>query len=163
MSIIKIDARLICDDDCIPEGCPGHNAVLEYNSVTNRYNYINDQIECGGFTLDSNAAQVLIEMFKKLSEHRKDTIKVEFESKTGFLIKKPVIDLRELDKNYLIKLILKNGKEYTGIFIRIDTDDEIILRLFDDPNKCLGIDLFHVKEFYLGPELTQSFKINPAN
>lgn len=74
MGQLKIEKQYRCDDDCQQSGCPGHTAILEFNSVANVYHYNDGNGQ--EIWLDVTQAQILIEMFKFYSETRADTARV---------------------------------------------------------------------------------------
>ena len=74
MGQLRISREYRCDDDCNQDGCPGHTAILEFNSIANIYRFDDGQGQEA--YLDLSQAKVLIEMFKFYSDTRADTVRV---------------------------------------------------------------------------------------
>jgi len=74
MGQLKQTENYHCDNDCEQSGCPGHTAILEFNSVANIYHFNDGNGQ--EIYLDMATADVMIKMFKFYSESRADTVKV---------------------------------------------------------------------------------------
>lgn len=64
-----------CYDDCNPGGCPGHEAVLEFESVSNAYKftYFNGKRE---YYFEQGELQALIDLLKELRKSGYDMVKI---------------------------------------------------------------------------------------
>jgi len=73
MAQITIERNYTCDLECEETGCPGHIAKLHFNSTAVVYKFEDGQGH--SIALDYSSAQILLEMFKQLSDKRADSVK----------------------------------------------------------------------------------------
>lgn len=74
MATIQLKEQYHCDNDCLQEGCPSHEATLTFQSTASIYTWNDGQgNEC---YFDMEQMRMLIKMAKHLSQTRGDTVKV---------------------------------------------------------------------------------------
>jgi hypothetical protein len=74
MAQLKQKAEYRCDEDCERTGCPGHTAILEFNSVVNVYTYSDGQGQKCMF--DNSSMEAFVKMLKFYSKTRADTVDI---------------------------------------------------------------------------------------
>lgn len=68
MSFRKLERQYHCWDDCQMSGCPGHTAVLEFQSVTDWFGFKDGK--GGELSFHPVEMEVLLDMLKELAEYR---------------------------------------------------------------------------------------------
>jgi len=74
MATVKLEEKYSCYDDCCVEGCPKHNATLEFQTVSNAYKFDNGKGTTHYF--EQSELGVMIKLLKKLDVRRFDSIRI---------------------------------------------------------------------------------------
>ena len=74
MANVRLSKKYHCFDDCRQSGCPEHEAILEFQSVSNAYHFINGKGKEHYF--EQGELEAMIELLKQLQERRADSVKV---------------------------------------------------------------------------------------
>lgn len=73
MGLITLKQNYRCSDDCVQSGCPSHEAVLEYMSVTDSYTFKSDRQEK---YFERGELEAFIELLDKMGKLRADGVHI---------------------------------------------------------------------------------------
>jgi len=68
MSDTKLEHHYRCWDDCRPQGCPGHTAILQYQSVSNSLHFSDGK--GNGMYMQTPELKAFLTMIRTLSKSR---------------------------------------------------------------------------------------------
>ena len=74
MATVILHEKYRCSDDCRREGCPEHDAMLKYQSVSDAYYFENGKGE--GKYFERGELETMIKLLKQLAERRADSVRV---------------------------------------------------------------------------------------
>jgi len=74
MATVVLKKVYRCFDDCKQSGCPTHEAVLEFNTVTNSYKYMNGSGTT--YRFEQGELEAFVTLLKELHEVRFDSLSI---------------------------------------------------------------------------------------
>ena len=73
MGTVILKEKYRCFDDCRQKGCPGHEATLQFQTVSNTYTFENGKGE--KYSFEQGELETLVSLLKQLSECRYDSVR----------------------------------------------------------------------------------------
>jgi len=73
MATVILKEKYRCFDDCRQEGCPEHEATLQFQTVSNAYTFENGKGE--KYSFEQGELETLVSLLKQLSERRCDSVR----------------------------------------------------------------------------------------
>lgn len=74
MATAILTKKYRCFDDCRPEGCPHHEATLEFQSVSNAYKFDNGKGDT--YYFEEGELEAMIELLRQLNVRRADSVRI---------------------------------------------------------------------------------------
>jgi len=74
MAIVILKEKYRCFDDCRAEGCPKHEATLEFQTVSNTYRFENGKGDT--YYFEQGELETMVELLRKLSVRRVDSVRI---------------------------------------------------------------------------------------
>ncbi len=74
MATVILKEKYKCSDDCVQSGCPEHEMVLGFQTVSNYYKVENGKGDT--YYFQDSELRTLINLLKQLSERRIDAVRV---------------------------------------------------------------------------------------
>lgn len=73
MSEVILKEKYRCFNDCKQEGCPEHEATLQFQTVSNAYTFANGKGE--KYSFEQGELETLVSLLKQLSDIRCDSVR----------------------------------------------------------------------------------------
>jgi hypothetical protein len=72
MATVILKEKYRCSDDCVQSGCPEHEMILSFQTVSNSYKVENGKGDT--YYFEDGELSTLINLLKQLSERRVDAV-----------------------------------------------------------------------------------------